>query len=68
MESKGELKEIDIKNRTCYSFDDIKRVTDFSDILLDKKSYFNLEHFIQDLNGCKTTAHLVRKNIWIYEN
>ena len=25
MESKDELKEIDIKNRTCYCFDDILR-------------------------------------------
>ena len=35
MESKDELKEIDIKNRTCYYFDDIMRVIDidFSDIL-----------------------------------
>ena len=28
MESKDELKEIDIKNRTCYYFDDIIRVCD----------------------------------------
>ena len=27
MESKDELKEIDIKNRTCYYFDDIRRDT-----------------------------------------
>ena len=43
MESKDKLKEIDIKNRTCYSFDDIIRFCDrdiaFSDILLDKKLY-----------------------------
>ena len=41
MESKDELKEIDIKNRTCYHFDDIMRVRDidYSDILLDEKSY-----------------------------
>ena len=40
MESKDELKEIDIKNRTCYYFDDIKKVIDIypSNILLDKKS------------------------------
>ena len=41
MESKDELKEIDIKNRTCYYFDDIIRFwdrdIDFSEILLDKK-------------------------------
>ena len=45
MESKDELKEIDIKNRTCYFFDDIMRawdrhiVSDFSVILLDEKLY-----------------------------
>ena len=37
MVSKDELKEIDIKNRTCYYFDDID--TDFSGILLDKILY-----------------------------
>ena len=41
MESKDELKEIDIKNHMCYYFDDIMRVRDidFSDILIDKKTY-----------------------------
>ena len=41
MESKDKWKETDIKNRTCYYFDDIMRVidTDFNNILLDKKSY-----------------------------
>ena len=41
MESKGELKKIDIKNRTCYHFDDIMRHldTDFDNILLDEKLY-----------------------------
>ena len=41
MESKDELKETDIKNCTCYYFDDISRVWDIniysSDILLDEK-------------------------------
>ena len=39
MESKDELKEIDIKNRMCYYFDDIIKDVDiyFSDILLDEK-------------------------------
>ena len=43
MESKDELKEIDIKNCTCYYFDDIMRAwdididTDFIGILLDIK-------------------------------
>ena len=40
MGSKDELKEINIKNRTCCYFDDITRVidTDFSDILLTEES------------------------------
>ena len=44
MESKNELTEIDIKNRTCYYFDDITNGTDinFSDILLDEKLYENI--------------------------
>ena len=39
MESKEELKETDIKNRTCYYFDDIIKDIDidFNNILLDKK-------------------------------
>ena len=43
MENNDELKEIDIKNRTCYYFDDIMKVGkfDFDNILLDKKSYKN---------------------------
>ena len=43
MESKDELKDIDIKKRTCYYFDDIIRFwdgdIDFSDILLDENLY-----------------------------
>ena len=41
MESKDKLKEIDIKNYTCYYFDDKMRVIDidFNNILLDEKSY-----------------------------
>ena len=41
MESKTELKEINIKNGMCYYFDDIIRDIDiyFGDILLDEKSY-----------------------------
>ena len=41
MESKDELKEIDIKNRACYYFDNIMRARDidFSDFILDKKLY-----------------------------
>ena len=43
MESKDKLKEIDIKNRICYYFDDTirfwNRDIDFSDILYDDKLY-----------------------------
>ena len=43
MESKDELKEIDVKNCTCYQFDHIMRVWDrdnnFSDVLLDERLY-----------------------------
>ena len=44
MESKEELKEIDIKNLTCYYFDDIIKNVNiyFSNILLDKKLYENI--------------------------
>ena len=44
MESKGEFKEINIKNRVCYYFHDIIKDIDirFSDILLDKKLYENI--------------------------
>ena len=51
MESKDELKEIYIKNRTCYYFDDIMRAwdidtdTDFSGILLDEKLYKEKKNF-----------------------
>ena len=41
MESKDEFKKIDIKNHTCYYFDEIMRAwdrdIDFSDILLNEK-------------------------------
>ena len=48
MESKDELKEINIKNRTCYYFDDIVRVrdVDFGDILFHKKSYKTYENIL----------------------
>ena len=43
MESQDKFKEYDIKNRTCYYFDDISRFWDtninFSDILLHEKLY-----------------------------
>ena len=61
MESKNELREIDIENRACYYFDDIMRVKDreigFSDILSDntiyKEKYENI--LIYDISN-KTLA------------
>ena len=43
MESKDELKEIDIKNGKCYYSDDAMKVADinYDNILLVKKSYKN---------------------------
>ena len=44
MESKSEFKKINMKNRTCYYFNDIMRVIgiDFNNILFNKKLYKNL--------------------------
>ena len=68
MESKGELKDIELKNRTCYHFDEIIRFwyrdINFADILSDeilyKEKYKNIliyGIFIQNFNDCKTTAY-----------
>ena len=39
MKSNNKLKEIDIKNRMCYYFDDIKKIEDFdfNNILVNEK-------------------------------
>ena len=44
MESKNGFAKINIKNCTCYCFDDIMTVIDidFNNILLNEKSYKNL--------------------------
>ena len=46
--SKNELKEIDIKNRTYYHFDDIMRDIDIysGDILFEEKSYKTYENIL----------------------
>ena len=72
MESRDELKEIDIKNHMCHYLDDIMRVWDidinFSDNILDEKlykekwgKYLNLGHFIQNFNGWKTISFRLDK-------
>ena len=50
MKSNGELKEIDIKNCTCYYFDDIIKIEDFDfgNILVDEKSYESI--FVYDIS------------------
>ena len=54
MKSKNKLKEVDIKNRTRYYFDDI--ITDRSiysvDTLSDKKVYENISAYD---NSCKSS-------------
>ena len=44
MESNDKLNEIDIRNRTCYYFDDIIEIQDFDldNILIEGKSYENI--------------------------
>ena len=44
MESNDKLNEIDIKNRTCYYFNDIIEIEDFDldNILIGEKSYENI--------------------------
>ena len=44
MESNNKLKQIDIKNRTRYYFDNIIKFEDFglNNILIDEKSYKNI--------------------------
>ena len=51
MKSKDELKETEIKNPLCYYFDDAMRVIDidFSDILLNEKSYKTYNILIYDI-------------------
>ena len=57
MENNNELNEINIKNGTCYYFDDIMRVGDFGfcNILLDKKFYENsFENILIYNTSCQT--------------
>ena len=57
---KNELKEIDVKNRTCYYFDDIITHRDIYsvDILSDEKIYEDIPIYGISYNGgTKTIAH-----------
>ena len=61
MVSYGQLKENDVKNRTCYYFDDIIRIEDFDldNILLDKKPYENI--LVYDISY----KSLIGKKPWV---
>ena len=58
MESKDEFKKNNIKNCTCYYFDDIMEVEkiNFDNVSLDQKSYENIlvYNIIQKIYECKT--------------
>ena len=58
MKSNGKLKVIDVKNRTCYYFDDILKIKhfDLDNILADLKSYKNIlvyDRLDKNLTGAK---------------
>ena len=55
MDSNDELKEVDIKNRTCYYFDDIMRVVDidFYKIFI---RFDKIDGFIKNYNGTRYLA------------
>ena len=61
MESKVKLKEINIKNCTCYYFEDIiifwDKDIEFSDTLLDEKSYETSDNIlIYDISNKTSTS------------
>ena len=65
MESNNELKEIDIKNRTCYYFHDIMKHEDFDfdNILLDQGGYENnLVYVISYKNLIAAKPFLIKFN------
>ena len=65
----NELKQVWIKNCTCYYFDDIIKIKDFKfDILLDEKSYENVLIFdvsYKTLIGSKPLCiRLIYQSLW----
>ena len=52
----NELKKVDIKNRTCYYFDDFIKLQyfDLDNILIDEKSQ---KHLVYNFNRFKTPAN-----------
>ena len=76
MESKDELKVIDIENRACYYFDDVMRAVEinFDNILLDENSYKTYENiFMYDISyktfmRAKRLRISFQLNKWVYQN
>ena len=66
MESKDELKEIDIENCTCFYFDDVMRAIDidFSDISLNERWCKIYENILIYNISCKTTVGVKPLGIW----
>ena len=56
MESNDKLKETDMKNHTCWYFDDVTRIedSDVNSILIEEKQYENIlaipKYFTQKFN------------------
>ena len=64
MQSKDELREIDIKNRVCCYFNDIINDIDikFNDILLDEKLYHLFQVVLHSINhnfGKSELIHII---------
>ena len=72
MESNDELKEINIKNRTCYYFDEVIKIEDcdFDNILFDGKWYKNIlvyKHFIYHAKPLLTRFDKANGFVRIYD-
>ena len=61
MESNDELKEINIKIRTCYYFDNIIKIEDFD---LDVQNFNWLTYSVQNSKNCN--ANVKRKELDIH--
>ena len=75
IESNDELKEIDIKNRACYYFDDIIKIEDFdfNNILIDETSFENILIYnisyktLIGANALRIRSNKVHRFIWAYD-
>ena len=68
IESTNELKEIDIKNHTCYYLDDIIKIEDFdiNNILIDEKPYKYMLLYNICYKRSKPLRIKFKKYRWIY--